>query len=102
MDILEYFKEEYEKINSSAENMEHAYQHAKDLYPKLVELCEMISSVPVTIKYEEGYNHKFDAFVNSLQAVTHDIQSFLDNLAEFNDAFNKAYVSVSKIKDHWC
>jgi len=100
MDILEYFNEEYEKVNNSAQNMENAYKHAKELYPKLVELSEMISNAPLAIKYEEGYNNKFDAFVNSLQAITHDIQIFLDNLAEFNTTFNDAYISVSKIKDH--
>jgi len=100
MNVLEYFDEEYEKINSSADNINDAFQHAKSLYPKLLELCQMVGSIPTTLKYEEPVNTKFEILVESLQAVTHDLQIFIEDLSEFTDYYNKVSNSVSKIKEH--
>lgn len=100
MDVLEFFEEEYRKVNSSVNDINNAFQHAKDLYPKLVELYEMVSSIPVTLKYEEPVNTRFEILVESLQAVTHDLQIFIEDLSDFSDHYNKVSNSVSKLKEH--
>jgi len=100
MNLLEYFDEEYQKINSSADSINDAFQHAKNLYPKLLELFQMINSIPTTLKYEEPVNTKFEILVESLQAVTHDLQIFIEDLSDFTEYYNKVSNSVSKIKEH--
>jgi hypothetical protein len=100
MDILEHFDEEYQKINSSANVINNTVSHAKELYPKILDLYEMLSSVSVTMKYEETINLKFQVFVESLQAVLHDMQIFMEDLSKFNKHVNDVFNSVSKLKEH--